>query len=56
MACKILEWGLEYDHKISQPTLIITGTEDVAVPSSNSLIRVDKIPGAYLVQIPEAGH
>ncbi len=42
--------------KLSQPTLIITGTEDVAVPSHNSLILVDKIPGAWLVQIKEAGH
>jgi pimeloyl-ACP methyl ester carboxylesterase len=35
--------------KLSQPTLIITGTEDVAVPSHNSLILVDKFrePGLY---------
>jgi pimeloyl-ACP methyl ester carboxylesterase len=37
--------------KISQPTLIITGTEDVAVPAANSLILAQKIPGAWLVQI-----
>jgi len=42
--------------KITQPTLIITGTEDVAIPAANSLILVDKIPGAWLVQIKEAGH
>lgn len=42
--------------KITQPTLIITGTEDVAVPSANSLILVEKIPEAWLVQIKEAGH
>ena len=35
---------------ISKPTLIITGTEDVA-PAANSLILVQKIPGAWLVQI-----
>jgi pimeloyl-ACP methyl ester carboxylesterase len=35
--------------KLSQPTLIITGTEDVAVPSHNSLILIDKFrePGLY---------
>lgn len=42
--------------KITQPTLIITGTKDVAVPSKNSLILANKIPGAWLVQFDEAGH
>ena len=41
---------------ISTPTLIITGTEDVAVPAANSLILAQKIPGAWLVQIKGAGH
>jgi pimeloyl-ACP methyl ester carboxylesterase len=42
--------------KISIPTLVITGTEDVAVPSANSLIIAAKIPGSWLVQIKGAGH
>jgi len=42
--------------KISVPTLVITGTEDVAVPAANSLIIVQKIPGSWLVQIQGAGH
>jgi pimeloyl-ACP methyl ester carboxylesterase len=41
---------------ISIPTLIITGVEDVAVPAANSLILVQKIPSAWLVQIKGAGH
>jgi pimeloyl-ACP methyl ester carboxylesterase len=41
---------------ISIPTLIITGAEDVAVPAANSLILVQKIPSAWLVQIKGAGH
>jgi pimeloyl-ACP methyl ester carboxylesterase len=41
---------------VTQPTLIITGTEDVAIPAANSLILADKIPGAWLVQIKGAGH
>ena len=41
---------------ISMPTLIITGAEDVAVPVANLSIRVQKIPGAWLVQIKAAGH
>jgi pimeloyl-ACP methyl ester carboxylesterase len=43
--------------KISQPTLVITGTEDLAIPGpANSIIIAGKIPGAWLVQIPAAGH
>ena len=42
--------------EINNPTLIITGTEDVAIPSSNSLILAEKIQGSWLVQIREAGH
>jgi pimeloyl-ACP methyl ester carboxylesterase len=36
--------------------LVITGTEDVAVPAANSLIIVEKIPGSWLVQIKGGGH
>ena len=42
--------------KISNPTLIITGTDDGAVAPGNSLIIAGKIPGAWLVQIKDAGH
>ena len=42
--------------KISQPILVITGTEDVAVPAANSLNLAQKIPGAWLVQIKGGGH
>jgi pimeloyl-ACP methyl ester carboxylesterase len=41
---------------ISIPTLIMAGTKDVAVPAANSLILVQKIPSAWLVQIKGAGH
>ena len=41
---------------VTKPSLIITGTEDKAIPSGNSLILVDKIPGSWLVQIEDAGH
>ncbi|CAN5391298.1 hypothetical protein BH18THE2_BH18THE2_20830 [soil metagenome] len=41
---------------ISIPTLIMAGTEDVAVPAVNSLILVQKIPSAWLAQIKGAGH
>ncbi|HXW12360.1 MAG TPA: alpha/beta hydrolase, partial [Nitrososphaeraceae archaeon] len=42
--------------KMTKPTLIITGTKDQAVPAANSLLLADKIPGAWLVQIKDAGH
>jgi pimeloyl-ACP methyl ester carboxylesterase len=42
--------------KISVPTLILTGTDDVNVPTKNSLIIAEKIPGSWLVQIKNAGH
>ncbi len=40
---------------ISKPTLVIAGTDDV-VPSANSLVIATKIPGAWVVQIRNAGH
>jgi pimeloyl-ACP methyl ester carboxylesterase len=42
--------------KISNPTLVITGTDDVPMASANSLVIAGKIPGAWLVQIKDAGH
>lgn len=42
--------------KVTIPTLLVAGTEDVAVPANNSLIIAQKIPGAWLVQFKEAGH
>jgi pimeloyl-ACP methyl ester carboxylesterase len=42
--------------EVTVPTLIVAGTEDVAVPANNSLIIAQKIPGAWLVQFREAGH
>jgi pimeloyl-ACP methyl ester carboxylesterase len=42
--------------KISVPTLVITGTEDIDVPVANSFIITSKIPGSWLVQIKGAGH
>jgi pimeloyl-ACP methyl ester carboxylesterase len=41
---------------LSKPTLVVTGTEDVNVPTANSLIIAGKIPGAWLIQIKDAGH
>jgi pimeloyl-ACP methyl ester carboxylesterase len=43
--------------KLAKPTLVITGTDDnMYQPYVNSLKIVEKIPGAWLVQIKNAGH
>jgi pimeloyl-ACP methyl ester carboxylesterase len=43
--------------KLAKPTLVITGTDDDRYqPYVNSLKIVEKIPGAWLVQIQNAGH
>ena len=43
--------------KLAKPTLVITGTDDNDYqPHVNSLKIVEKIPGAWLVQIENAGH
>ncbi len=43
--------------KIAKPTLIITGTDDNDyMPHENALVIASKVPGAWLVQIKDAGH
>ena len=43
--------------KLGKPTLVITGTDDnMYAPHVNSLKIAEKIPGAWLVQIKNAGH
>jgi pimeloyl-ACP methyl ester carboxylesterase len=41
---------------ITQPTLVIVGTDDIWTPAANSLMIAERIPGAWLVQIEDAGH
>jgi pimeloyl-ACP methyl ester carboxylesterase len=43
--------------KIAKPTLVITGTDDDNyMPHANALVIAGNIPGAWLVQIKDAGH
>ena len=43
--------------KIDKPLLVIAGTDDnLYVPHGNSLVIANKVPGAWLVQIKDAGH
>jgi pimeloyl-ACP methyl ester carboxylesterase len=41
---------------ITQPTLVIVGTDDAATPAANSLRMVQLIPGSWFVQIKGGGH
>jgi len=42
--------------QIAAPTLVITGADDTLLPARNSEIIAERIPGARLVLIPNAGH
>lgn len=54
----ILNWEGVCDklNIITQPTLVVVGTDDFFTPSSNSLLIAEKINGSRLVQIPGGGH
>ncbi|MEU6657257.1 alpha/beta hydrolase [Streptomyces sp. NPDC046900] len=41
---------------IQQPTLIVNGSHDVMVPTINSYILQQHIPGAQLIIYPDSGH
>jgi pimeloyl-ACP methyl ester carboxylesterase len=42
--------------KITQPTLVIVGTDDTWTPTVNSLMIAEKVPAAWLVQLRDSGH
>ncbi|MCF8121723.1 MAG: alpha/beta hydrolase [Desulfarculaceae bacterium] len=42
--------------QISAPTLVLAGADDRLVPQGNADILAERIPGAKLVLIPQAGH
>jgi pimeloyl-ACP methyl ester carboxylesterase len=42
--------------KISNPALVVTGTEDVLIPPANSTYLAEHLPNAELIQIRGAGH
>jgi pimeloyl-ACP methyl ester carboxylesterase len=54
----IMNWKGECDAllNITSPTLVIVGLDDVFTPSKNSVNIADKIQGAWLIQIRDAGH
>jgi pimeloyl-ACP methyl ester carboxylesterase len=42
--------------QIANPTLIITGTDDILVPSINSSTIANRIPNSQLIQVMSSGH
>lgn len=47
-----------YDHLdgIRSHTLVVTGARDLFIPPRNSHILTERIPGAKLIEYPDAGH
>jgi pimeloyl-ACP methyl ester carboxylesterase len=43
-------------HRVSMPTLIVTGTEDVLIPPGNARLLAERIPHSSVVELPGAGH
>jgi pimeloyl-ACP methyl ester carboxylesterase len=41
---------------IKVPALVIAGAEDAIIPAAGAKVWAEQIPGAKLVQIPQAGH
>ncbi len=41
---------------IKSLTMLLTGTDDILTPAQNSLIMVQQITNAWLVQFPGGGH
>ncbi|NWA29885.1 alpha/beta fold hydrolase, partial [Pseudomonas gingeri] len=42
--------------KITQPTLVVNGADDIMVPTVNSYILQQTIPNARLMLFPDSGH
>ena len=43
-------------NRVSAPTLVVHGEQDVFVPPANALVLAERIPGAQLRLWPDAAH
>jgi len=56
------EWGaaapgsFDYLNGISQPTLVVNGSNDIVVPTVNSYILQQNLPNAELILFPDSNH
>jgi pimeloyl-ACP methyl ester carboxylesterase len=48
--------SLPWLHRITAPTLVLTGAKDPIVPSVNARILGSRIPNAVVHVVPDAGH
>ena len=48
--------SLPWLHRISQPTLVVTGEDDPCVPPRNGRILAERLPDARLHVVPGGGH
>lgn len=55
IACNAFDFG-NYAARITQPTLVLCGSEDKMTPPSQSKWMAERIPAAWLEVIPKAGH
>lgn len=55
----ITAWGRQAAQPLDAirvPVLVVNGDHDIMVPSANSRVLADRIPGAELILYPDAGH
>lgn len=54
----IINWTGTCDRlgSITQPTMVLVGTDDILTVPANSILMAEKIPGSWLVQIKGGGH
>ena len=48
--------GFDYLKRISLPTLVVNGSNDIVVPTVNSYILQQNLPDAELILLPDSGH
>jgi pimeloyl-ACP methyl ester carboxylesterase len=62
-ATAIVAWGSDSDsrgtgrlRRITQPVLVVNGRNDIMVPTINSYVMFQQLPGARLTLYPDSGH
>ena len=48
--------GFAYLHSITQPTLVVQGSDDAIIPTIHSLTLQHELPDAQLIIYPDSGH
>ena len=48
--------SLPWLHRVTQPTLVVTGDDDPVMPLGNALLLAHKLPDARLLVAPGEGH